>query len=99
MVSDVPDQLPRSRADATGPRCRRGPYDPLPLDPGLCARAGEADPATSAYVQWLVAGRRDIRQGEGTLDVSLSGGGQPRSDDRLSVLGQAGCRGSQAVLP
>src|SRR4051794_1814140 len=29
----------------------------------------------------------------------LSGGGQPRPDDRLSALGQARCRGRPAVLP
>src|SRR3954447_21714310 len=57
MVSDVPDQLSRSRADAPGPWRRGGPHDHLPLDPGLCARAGEADPAALAPEQWLVAGR------------------------------------------
>src|SRR4051812_2853506 len=57
MVSDVPDQLSRSRADAPGPWRRGGPHDHLPLDPGLCARAGEADPAALAPEQRLVAGR------------------------------------------
>src|SRR3954452_16525215 len=56
MVSDVPDQLSRSRADAPGPWRRGGPHDHLPLDPGLCARAGEADPAALAPEQRLVAG-------------------------------------------
>src|SRR3954462_6541313 len=56
LVSDVPDQLSRSRTDAAGPRCRGGPPDPLPLDPGLCPEAGEADPTPSAGVQRLVAG-------------------------------------------
>jgi hypothetical protein len=37
MVSDVPDQLPRSRADALGPRGRSGPHDDLPLDPRYAA--------------------------------------------------------------
>src|SRR5215217_7052911 len=55
LVSDVPDQLPRSRTDAAGPRGRGGPHNPVPLDPGLCAEAGEADPTPSADVQWLVA--------------------------------------------
>src|SRR5215217_6739132 len=32
------------------------PMGSLPLDPGLCAGAGEADPATPARVPWLVAG-------------------------------------------
>src|SRR5277367_2718346 len=37
--------------------------------------------------------------GEGTLDVSLSGGGQPRADDRLPVgcTARYGC--GEAVLP
>jgi hypothetical protein len=69
LVSDVPDQLPRSRADAAGPWGHGRPHNPLPLDPSLCAGAGEADPTAPADVQWLVAGRRDIRQGEGALDV------------------------------
>src|SRR3954470_18569648 len=42
LVSDVPDQLPRSRTDAAGPRGHGGPpHDHLPLDPGLCPEAGE----------------------------------------------------------
>ena len=49
--------------------------------------------------QRLVAGRRDIRQGEGPLDLPVSGGRQPGPDDRLPALGQAGCRGREAVLP
>src|SRR3954452_25280036 len=56
LVSDVPDQLSRSRADAAGPWRRGGPHDHLPLDPGLCARAGEADPAAPTPEQRLVAG-------------------------------------------
>src|SRR3954469_18088415 len=72
LVLDVPDQLPRSRTDAAGSWGGGGPHDHLPLDPSLCARAGEADPAAPACVQWLLAGRRDIRQGEGTLDLPLS---------------------------
>src|SRR3954447_9439561 len=75
LVSDVPDQLPRSRTDAAGPRCRGGPHNPVPLDPSLCPEAGEADPTPSAGVQRLVAGRRDIRQGEGPLDLPVSSGG------------------------
>ena len=39
LVSDVPGQLPRSRAHAHRPRCRGGPHDDLPLDPGLCRGA------------------------------------------------------------
>src|SRR3954449_12736501 len=74
LVPDVPDQLPRSRTDAARPWGRGGPHDPLPLDPSLCAGAGEADPAPSACVQRLVAGRRDIRQGEGPLDLLVSRG-------------------------
>src|SRR3954462_11359756 len=57
LVSDVPDQLPRSRTDAAGPRGRGRPHDPFPLDPGLCAGAGEADPAAPTPEQRLVAGR------------------------------------------
>ena len=38
-LSDVPGQLPRSRAHAHRPRCRGGPHDDLPLDPGLCRGA------------------------------------------------------------
>src|SRR4051812_47454099 len=49
LVPDVPDQLPRSRADAPGPWGRGRPHDPLPLDPGLCAGAGEADPAAHLH--------------------------------------------------
>jgi hypothetical protein len=39
LVSDVPGQLPRSRAHAHRPRYRGGPHDDLPLDPGLCRGA------------------------------------------------------------
>src|SRR5215207_3030153 len=46
---------------------------------------------------WRV--RRDIRQGEGALDLPVSRRRQPRPDDRLSALGQAGRRGREAVLP
>src|SRR4051812_43979452 len=57
LVSDVPDQLPRSRADAAGPWGGGRPHNPLPLDPGLCPGAGEADPAAPTPEQRLVAGR------------------------------------------
>src|SRR5215213_2539129 len=53
LVPDVPDQLPRSRADAAGPWGGGGPHNPFSLDPGLCAGAGEADPTPSARVQRL----------------------------------------------
>src|SRR4051812_47253467 len=33
------------------------------------------------------------------VDSSVPRGGQPGPDDRLPALGQAGCRGRQAVLP
>src|SRR4051794_40773852 len=80
LVSDVPDQLPRSRADAAGPWGHGRPHNPLPLDPSLCAGAGEADPTAPADVQWLVAGRRDVRQGQGALDVPRSRRRQPGPD-------------------
>src|SRR3982751_2088711 len=38
-------------------------------------------------------------EGEGTLDLSVSRRRQPGPDDRLSTLGQAGCRGGETVLP
>src|SRR5829696_4982638 len=76
LVPDVPDQLSRSRADAAGPWRRGRPHDPLSLDPGLCAGAGEADPTPSACVQWLVASGRDIPQGEGPVDLFVPGRGQ-----------------------
>src|SRR4051794_28950174 len=57
LVSDVPDQLPRSRTDAAGPWGGGRPHNPLPLDPGLCPGAGEADPAAPTPEQRLVAGR------------------------------------------
>src|SRR4028118_2190885 len=41
------------------------------------------DPAAAAAEQRLVAGRRDVREGEGALDLPVPGGGQPRPDDRL----------------
>src|SRR6185295_12296168 len=41
----------------------------------------------------------ETHQGEGPLDLSVSGGGQPGPDDRLSALGQAGCRSGETVLP
>ena len=82
-----------------GPRRRGGPHDHLPLDPGLCRGVGEADPAAPADEQRLLAGGRDLRSGEGPLDVSVSGGGQPRPDDRLPALGEARCGGGEAVLP
>src|SRR4051794_39760555 len=47
VVSDVPDQLSRSRAHAAGARCRGGSHDDLSLDPGLCGGTGEADPPAS----------------------------------------------------
>src|SRR3954452_3501622 len=99
LVSDVPDQLLRSRTDAAGPWGGGRPHNPLPLDPSLCAGAGEADPAAPTPEQRLVAGRWDIRQGEGALDLLVSGGRQPRPDDRLPALGQAGRRGGETVLP
>ena len=50
-------------------------HHPLPLDPRVCARNREADPATSAAEQWLVEGRRDLRSGEGLLEVLVPRGG------------------------
>src|SRR5215217_1862053 len=76
-----------------------GPHDHFPLDPSLCGRAGEADPAASAADQRLMAGGRDLCEGQGPLDLPVSRGGQPWPDDRLPALGEARCRGSQAVLP
>ncbi|CAA9221367.1 MAG: hypothetical protein AVDCRST_MAG08-600, partial [uncultured Acetobacteraceae bacterium] len=35
VVSHVPDQLPRPRADAHQPLRRGRPHHPFPLDPGL----------------------------------------------------------------
>src|SRR6185437_8175784 len=65
---------------------RGGPYDHLPLDPGVCRGVGETDPSAPADEQRILAGGRDIRSGEGALDVSVSGGGQSGADDRLSAL-------------
>ena len=39
------------------------------MDPGLCGRAGEADPPAPAHEQRLVAGRRDLCEGQGPLCV------------------------------
>lgn len=47
----------------------------------LTQSTGEADPASSAPEQWLLAGRRDLCSREGPVDVPVSGGGQPRAED------------------
>src|SRR5215210_3274209 len=78
LVPDVPDQLPRSRADAGRPRRWGRPHYDFPLNPGLCAGVGEADPAAPAGLQRLVARRRDLCEGEGPLGLPVSGGRQPR---------------------
>src|ERR1700722_19797343 len=44
------------------------------------------------------AGGRNLHPGEGTLDVSLSGGGQPRADDRFPSGCAAGYGRGEAVL-
>ena len=56
-------------------------------------------PSAPAGEQRMLADERDIRSGQGTLDLSLSGGGQPGADDRLSALGEAVCGGGEVVLP
>jgi IS6 family transposase len=55
MVSDVPDQLPRSRAHAAGPRRGGGSHHHLPVDPSLCGRTLEAASPPPAHEQpWRV---------------------------------------------
>src|SRR5215218_3369350 len=71
----------------------------ISLDPGLRRGTRKADPAAAAAEQRLVAGGRDVCEGEGPLGLPVPGGGQPRPDDRLPALSQARCRGGQAVLP
>ena len=51
-----------------------------------------------ANEQRLLAGGRNLRSGEGMLDVSLSGGGQPRADDRFPSGCAARYGRGQAVL-
>ena len=99
LVPNVPDQLPRSRVHARRPRRHHRTHHDLPLNPGLCGRAGEADPSPPASEQWLVAGRRDVCEGDGPLDLPIPRGRQPRLGHRLPALGQAGHRGGKALLP
>jgi hypothetical protein len=90
VVSRVPRQLSRPLLDAV--RSRRGgrPHHNLPLGAGLRRVAGEAAPAPSAAQQRIMAGGRDLYQGQGRLDLSLSGCGQPGPDDRLPALAATG---------
>jgi hypothetical protein len=85
--TNVPDQLSRSRDDAGRAR-RRGH-----------ARILRSAFGRSAFREWLMAGRPDLREGEGVLGQPLSSGRQPRPHDRLSAVGYAGCRGRRTVLP
>src|SRR3954453_3443384 len=55
VVPHVPDELPRSRADARRPWRHGGPHHPLPLGPGLRTGDREADSAPPAIEQWVVA--------------------------------------------
>jgi hypothetical protein len=57
------------------------PHDDFPLDPGLCARAGEAHPAPSAADQRLVAGGQECAAASGVRD----GGRPPQSACRSSL--------------
>src|SRR4051812_42897104 len=57
LVSAVPDQLPRPRADAGRSWGRGRPHDHVPPGPALRLRAREADAAAPAAVPRAVAGR------------------------------------------
>src|ERR1700689_5706063 len=62
------------------------------------AYAAELEKRIRPHLQRLLAGRRNLHPGEGTLDVSLSGGGQPRGDDRFPSVCAAGYGRGEAVL-
>src|ERR1700690_1892526 len=62
------------------------------------AELEKANPPAFANEQRLLAGGRNLPSGEGTLDISLSGGGQPRADDRFPSVCAAGYGRGEAVL-
>ena len=99
LIPDVSDELPRPRTDADGSGRGGRAHDHLPLDLGLRRRAGEAVATASALEQRLLASGRGLHQGQGPLDLPVSSGRQPGPDHRLPALGQAGCRGGEAVRP
>lgn len=99
MVSNVPPQLSRPRADAAGSRGGGGSHNDFPVDPGTCHRIGKANPAAFENEQRLVAGGRALFQGEGLVELSLSGGQQVQPDDRHPAFGQTGRCGGEAVPP
>ena len=66
---------------------------------GLCRRAGTAGAASSAALHRVMAGGRDLHQGQGCVNLPVSRGRQLGPDDRLPALGPAGCGRGQAVLP
>ena len=69
-----------------------GPHDHFPLDPSLCGRAGEADPAASAADQRLVAGGREYAAASGVRD----GGWLPAIGLQEQVANHRKRRGSKA---
>jgi hypothetical protein len=75
VVSRGPRQLSRPLLDAVRPRRGGRPHYDLRLGAGICRVAGEADPAPSAAQHRIMAGRRDLYQGQGSLDLSLTGRG------------------------
>jgi len=86
-----------SRTDAAGPWGRGGPHNPLPLDPGLCAGAGEADPAAPAPEQRLVAGRWNVVWGplRQVCSIEFPFAWRTRLDETVMVVRPA----ARLVLP
>src|SRR3984957_5694909 len=76
-----------------------GAHDDHALDSTLCARIRETlEPLRSA--SWTVlAHRRDLRQNQRTLDLSLPCRRQRGKNRRLPVARQAGRRRGQSLLP
>src|SRR5512133_3613842 len=62
---------------------RRRPHDGVPLDAALCAGAREALGLVPQPAIVLLAGRRDLRAGQGALEVPLPRDRQRRCDARL----------------
>src|SRR5919112_5388858 len=68
-----------------GARTNTRPSQRASPRPYLREAGGEIPPAYSP-----------LREGQGPLDLTVSGGGQPESDDRLPALGKAQRSGGQA---
>ena len=69
-----------------------GPYDDQARDPALYSGIRKAlEPLRMPSWRFL-AGRRNLREDQGPLDLPLSRGGQRGKDGRFSAPRQAGCR-------